>query len=71
MLVEIGSQKLMLNPNQMKCSVCGEEINLTFYGTPEDICWGCLFPNEKDVVVKKNIDKTHGHDDHAFVHAKK
>ncbi len=25
----------------MKCKYCHEEINLTIYGLPDDICWGC------------------------------
>lgn len=38
----------------MKCKVCGDEINLTIFGMPEDICWRCL--EDKKEVLDKNIN---------------
>lgn len=41
----------------MKCKKCGDEINLTVFGMPDDICWGCLKKSKKKVVLDKNIKK--------------
>lgn len=38
----------------MKCKKCGNKINLTVFGMPNDICWGCLQEPEKEVVLDKN-----------------
>ncbi len=40
------------------CKICGEKINLTVFGTPDDICWGCfqkLNEKEKQKVLNNNI----------------
>ena len=39
----------------MKCKECGNEINLTVFGIPNDVCWGCLQEPEKKVALDKNI----------------
>ena len=39
----------------MKCDQCGEEITLTIFGAPSNLCWGCLNPKEKEIVVKENV----------------
>lgn len=41
----------------MKCKKCGDEINLTVFGAPNDICWDCLKKSEKKVALDKNIKK--------------
>lgn len=38
-----------------KCKICGQEINLTISGMPEDVCWECL--QKKDDVISENIEK--------------
>lgn len=38
----------------MKCEKCGEEINLTIFGTPNDICWGCLNKDQQLIAVTNN-----------------
>ncbi len=40
----------------MKCKICGEEINLTIFGCPEDVCWDCLNKEIKGKVLDKNIE---------------
>ena len=35
----------------MKCKKCGEEINLTVFGAPPNICWDCLNKEEKEEEV--------------------
>ncbi len=37
-----------------KCKVCKETINLTIFGMPNDICWGCF--QDKQEVLNKNIN---------------
>jgi len=39
-----------------KCKICGEEINLFVFGKPDDICFGCLTNEEKDILAKKNLE---------------
>lgn len=39
----------------MKCKKCGKEINLSFFGLPDDICYGCATSKEKDEMIEKNI----------------
>jgi hypothetical protein len=39
----------------MKCKVCKEEINLTVFGMPNDICWGCLQDEQKKEVIYENV----------------
>lgn len=41
----------------MKCKKCKDEINLTVFGMPNDICWDCLKKSEKNVVLDKNVKK--------------
>ena len=38
-----------------KCKVCGDDINLTIFGMPNDICWGCLQEKEKEEVLDENV----------------
>ena len=42
----------------MKCKKCGKVINMHVFGMPNDICWGCLNPEEKDETLEVNIKKT-------------
>jgi len=42
----------------MKCKKCGEKINLSVWGMPNDICYGCLSDGEREKVVKANIELT-------------
>lgn len=37
------------------CKKCGEEINLTIFGLPEDICWGCANKEQKNITTEKNL----------------
>lgn len=39
----------------MKCKVCKEKIDFHVFGAPEDICWGCLQEEAKEVIVKHNV----------------
>ena len=41
-----------------KCKICEEEINMVVFGSPDDICWGCLNREDKDKVVGVNIKST-------------
>ena len=38
-----------------KCKICKEEIMMVVFGSPDDICWGCLNKEDKDKVVDVNI----------------
>ena len=40
----------------MKCKVCNEEINLSIFGMPDDVCWGCFTDDKKMEVVSKNVN---------------
>jgi len=41
----------------MICRVCGNEVNLTITGLPDDLCWGCASKDDKDDVLNTAIDK--------------
>ena len=42
----------------MKCKRCEEEINLVIFDMPnDDVCYGCLTPEERDNIIEKNIEK--------------
>jgi hypothetical protein len=38
-----------------KCKYCKEEINLRVFGSPDDVCYGCLSKPEIDKVLNDNI----------------
>lgn len=40
----------------MKCKVCSDEINLTIFGMPDDICLGCAQKDQKEEVLISNIN---------------
>jgi len=40
----------------MRCKKCGNVINLTIFGMPDDICWGCV-GNGKNEILNKNIKR--------------
>ena len=35
-----------------------EEINLTIFGMPNDICWGCLQEPQKKEIISENVKKS-------------
>jgi hypothetical protein len=39
--------------NKRNCKVCGDPINMTVFGMPDDICWGC---SEKEEVLITNLE---------------
>lgn len=39
----------------MICKICKREINLTVFGAPKDICWGCLKKQEQTEVLNTNL----------------
>jgi len=39
----------------MKCKICNEEINLSVFGMPNNICYGCFTEPEKKEVLNKNL----------------
>lgn len=39
----------------MKCKYCGDNINLTMFDALDDVCWGCMEDEGKDIVLSKNI----------------
>lgn len=40
----------------MKCKICNDEINLSIFGLPEDICWGCASKEVKKEVLDTNVE---------------
>ena len=39
----------------MKCKICGEPINFSVFGMPDDICYGCLRGTKKEEVLNNNV----------------
>jgi hypothetical protein len=38
----------------MVCKECKQEITLSFFGMPENICWGCLEQLQKETIIYKH-----------------
>ena len=47
----------------MKCKVCKEDINLTIFGLPNDICWGCSQNEEKQETLNKSLASSFTYED--------
>lgn len=39
----------------MECKYCGAKINLSIFGMPDDVCWGCMEDDGKEDVLQKNV----------------
>lgn len=50
----------------MRCKICNEEINLSVFGAPDDICYGCISDSTKKEVVDKAISATQEEFDTSF-----
>jgi hypothetical protein len=46
----------------MICKKCGEKINMIIFGLPDDICWGCLQEEQKEIVILQNIKQVFSDD---------
>ena len=40
---------------EQKCKICGHVINCHVFGSPPDICWGCLSVEKKKEVASINV----------------
>lgn len=53
-VVNFDNQSKQIMETQ-QCKVCGDLITIHIFGTPLDICWGCLSREERKKVVDINI----------------